>query len=197
MQVGDVATTGERDPRVARSRAAVLDAATQLLLDGGLSAITIDGLVAASGIAKTTIYRHWPGRAEVLWDTLDRLLPAPSGLHLDGPTDESLSDFIVEAGRDVIDSAWAPLVPALLDAAERDPDLREFRTRIVQRHLEPLTQILLRGIERGELAADLDVSESVSLVAGPMIYRRFVSGEPVGEAYCRRIVERFMLQNRP
>src|SRR5690606_191899 len=47
------------DARVARSRATVLRTATDLLVEGGPSAVTIDAIVARSGVAKSTIYRHW------------------------------------------------------------------------------------------------------------------------------------------
>ena len=50
------------DPRVARSRTAVLDAATHLLVTGGPAAVTVDAVVAESGVAKSTIYRHWRSR---------------------------------------------------------------------------------------------------------------------------------------
>lgn len=54
------------DPRVARSRAAIIRAATDLLVEGGPNAVTIDAIVAQSGVAKSTIYRHWQSRDEVL-----------------------------------------------------------------------------------------------------------------------------------
>ena len=59
------------DPRVARSRAAVISAATELLVDAGPNAVTIDAIVARSGVAKSTIYRHWASRDDVLLDVME------------------------------------------------------------------------------------------------------------------------------
>ena len=63
------------DPRVSRTRAAVLRAATDLLVEGGPYAVTIDAIVARSGVAKSTIYRHWQSRDEVLLSVIESCAP--------------------------------------------------------------------------------------------------------------------------
>src|SRR4051812_48263496 len=63
------------DRRVARSRAAVCDAVVDLLVAGGVPAVTVDAVVAQSGVAKTTVYRHWSSRDELLADAAARALP--------------------------------------------------------------------------------------------------------------------------
>ena len=50
------------DPRIARTQKAVIDAATDLLVEGGPAALTMDAVVARSGVAKSTLYRHWETR---------------------------------------------------------------------------------------------------------------------------------------
>ena len=54
------------DERVRRSRATVLDATTQLLFERGFGGATVDEIARRSGVAKTTIYRHWPTRTDLL-----------------------------------------------------------------------------------------------------------------------------------
>ncbi len=63
------------DARVARTRAAVLRTATDLLVEGGPSAVTIDAIVARSGVAKSTIYRHWESRDDVLVAVIENCAP--------------------------------------------------------------------------------------------------------------------------
>ena len=63
------------DPRIARTRAAVVRAATDLLVEGGPSAVTVDAIVARSGVAKSTIYRHWESRDEILLSVIEQCLP--------------------------------------------------------------------------------------------------------------------------
>ncbi len=54
------------DPRVRRTRAAVVDTAVSLLVEGGVGAVTIEAIVRRSGVARSTIYRHWPSRTDVV-----------------------------------------------------------------------------------------------------------------------------------
>src|SRR5215831_10322458 len=65
------------DARVRRSREAVLQAAFELLQDEGLSGVSVDEIVRRSGVAKTTIYRHWPTRSALLLDACSRLSARP------------------------------------------------------------------------------------------------------------------------
>src|SRR6202034_3827583 len=60
------ASTPNVDPRVARTRAAVLGAAIDLLAERGYSGFSVEGVVERTGIAKTTLYRHWPTRDDLL-----------------------------------------------------------------------------------------------------------------------------------
>ncbi|MDO8105643.1 TetR/AcrR family transcriptional regulator [Isoptericola sp. b441] len=66
------------DPRVVRSRAAVLAAATQLLATDGVAGTTIEAVAARSGVAKTTIYRHWPDQRALVRDAFGVALPMPA-----------------------------------------------------------------------------------------------------------------------
>ena len=54
------------DPRVARTREVVLDAAIDLLAERGYSGFSVEGVVDRTKVAKTTLYRHWPTRDDLL-----------------------------------------------------------------------------------------------------------------------------------
>ena len=74
------APTPNVDPRVARTRATVLGAAIDLLAERGYSGFSVEGVVERTGIAKTTLYRHWPTRDDLLAAAIARL----DGSGLDG-----------------------------------------------------------------------------------------------------------------
>src|ERR1019366_2515587 len=61
------------DPRVVRTRTAVLEAAIDLLAERGYSGFSVEGVVEATGIAKTTLYRHWPTRDDLLAAVIGQL----------------------------------------------------------------------------------------------------------------------------
>ena len=71
-----------RPGRRARSDQAILAAARELLAQGGVPGLTIEGVAARSGVAKTTIYRRWRDRDELalaaVWDDLVSWLKAPA-----------------------------------------------------------------------------------------------------------------------
>src|ERR1700746_23694 len=61
------------DPRVLVSRERVLTTTLDLLTEAGLDELTIDEISRRSGVAKTTIYRHWPNRSALVIDACLRM----------------------------------------------------------------------------------------------------------------------------
>src|SRR5271169_362407 len=76
-----VTTTTPPAPRGARSDKAILDATRELLAEGGVRKLTVEGVAARSGVAKTTIYRRWRGKHElalaVLIDMVEQVVATP------------------------------------------------------------------------------------------------------------------------
>ena len=71
----------QADPRLARSRNRLLDAASHLLSTGGVEAVTVDAVTRVSKVARATLYRHFGSTTQLLAATFERLLP-----HVDTPT---------------------------------------------------------------------------------------------------------------
>ena len=66
VEVFQTMATVRTDPRPARSRARLLEAATTLLRSGGPSAVTVDAVTRASNVARATLYRHFPSGNDLL-----------------------------------------------------------------------------------------------------------------------------------
>ena len=64
-------------PRSDEARRKALDAARDLIVDKGVVNLTIEDVAARSGVAKTTIYRHWPERTSLIVDTVNADVRAP------------------------------------------------------------------------------------------------------------------------
>ena len=64
-----------QDPRIERTRRVVLDATITLLIEGGYRTVTMEAVAAASGVAKSTIYRHWSNRDTLISDAFHALKP--------------------------------------------------------------------------------------------------------------------------
>ena len=90
-EVVETMTGGRNDPRPARSRARLLDAATALLRSGGPSAVTVDAVTRAANVARATLYRHFPSGNDLLAAAFHALIPpAPTP-----PAEGSLRDRLI------------------------------------------------------------------------------------------------------
>jgi AcrR family transcriptional regulator len=187
-----VATSESTDPRIERSRAAVLDAAGELLLEGGVPAVTVEAIVERSGVARSTIYRHWATRRELLVATFERLMPVPAAPDPRGALRERLLALSEAHIQRLKKAPWAAAIPTFLEATSRDPELAGVRERLVEHNRGPLAHTLQLAIERGELPADTDIDEAASQLAGPVLFRHLITGERVDRAFARRVVDLFL-----
>ncbi len=185
------------DPRVTRSRAAILEATAALLIEGGFANVTIERIAARSGVAKTTIYRHWKSRSRLIFDAFENLLK-PAGLP---PEPRSLREGLVSMlnslTRGLTESRWAPAVGALVEAADRDEELRGLVHDFLAERMEPARLLLARAKDLGELRPDLEVDVAVGMLAGPVFYRRLVSREEFGHEFAEQVVDFFLASARP
>src|SRR5262245_39822188 len=81
-------------PRNDETRARILDTALRMLRESGYAALTVDGIAAAVGCGKQTIYRWWPGKAEVVLDALAELARDQVGAGATGDPVIDLQRFV-------------------------------------------------------------------------------------------------------
>jgi AcrR family transcriptional regulator len=170
------------DPRVVRTRDAVLDAAAELLVEGGYANLTIDGISRRSGVARTTIYRHWESIPLMLLDVGSRT----GDLHVPDVTDDPVADLralLVSLAHSLEDSEWGRVLPSLIDAAARDPEVREQKREFVAQRRDHARSILSRLVEAGRIDAGRDLSLLVDQLVGPLFYRRLLAHLPIDDAY--------------
>jgi TetR/AcrR family transcriptional regulator of autoinduction and epiphytic fitness len=184
------------DPRVERTRRIVLDATIELLVEGGYGAVTIEAVAARSGVAKSTIYRHWPGRLELINDAFHELKPPVPG-PCEGDVRDRIVSMLENLARNVADSTWSLCLPALIDAAERDPEARELHRNLAGAGRQALVDLITEGIENGELSAELDPELLAEALVGPILLRRLMSSDPLDPAMVRHLVEQILRPARP
>ena len=179
--------TGGQDPRVTRSKLAVIEATRSLLREAGFSGVTIEGVALRSGVAKSTIYRHWEDRNRLLIDAFgfeEKMDPAPL-------TDDLHADLRV-ALRVLTDALtkddWVALMPPLLEAAERDHDFRRISRPFLESRRRPITDRLKQAVKRGELPASTNVDLVLSMLTGPLFYRRLFIHKPITETFVDKLL---------
>ena len=148
----------------------------------------MDGIAARAGVGKATIYRHWSSKAEVAVEAFKAFIPP-----LDDPDTGSFADDVRAVLLQIVDalsnSPLAAILPSLVEAAERDPELerlfKEFGTtrRIV------LRGVFNRAAARGELRAGLDSDVAVDVLVGPIFTRRLITRGPVTRKHANAVLD--------
>lgn len=180
------------DARVARSRATVLRAATDLLIEGGPSAVTIDAIVTRSGVAKSTIYRHWDSRDDVLVAVIEACAPRIAVPDPDLGFEASLRRLMADFRSMLIDPEWVRVLPALLVLRNQQHGIADLDQRLEKDQERAVEQVLERGVEEGVLKPGFDVDVAVSMLIGPLLFAVLVEKPEVDEAYCDHVLDAFL-----
>lgn len=157
----------------------MITAAAEILGDGGVEAITIEAVVRRSGVAKTTLYRHFGGVEGLVFATV----VAGVGT-MDDPDTGTLLGDLRQIQRNYLEAAESPasrkLFVWMIERAMGDPDAAElFRRTTTQPG--PTIRALQRAIARGELAPTTNVEMAMHLIQGPLISKRIVNNENLSD----------------
>jgi AcrR family transcriptional regulator len=181
----------ELDPRVERSRRVILGAVLDELGEVGFGALTIEAVAARAGVGKSTIYRHWPGKLELVEDAF-RTLKAPVAVPDQGSLRERVVAVIEQVACLVAESTYSTCMPALIDAAERDPNVRDFHSRFSAERRAALVGLLRDAVQTGELPATTDPELLADALVGPILLRRLMLAQPVGPEIARALVDQLL-----
>lgn len=173
-------------PRSGASHQAILDACLALLTEVGFHRLSIEGIAARAGVGKTTIYRRWTSREQIVVEALTQLQPR---FHLPDTGDlwQDVNTLIAASFDD--QPAGHHLLGLLTDG-----DRPEFRALYWQHFVAPRRRLIVERLDRararGELRADVDLEILIDLVSGAGMYRLLLHppAEPFGD-YLRRAAE--------
>jgi AcrR family transcriptional regulator len=178
-----------RARRGAAAEKAILAATGELIAEGGVRGLTVEGVAERSGVAKTTIYRRWRDKDElalaVIVESTETMRP-PADL---GDTRKELLAFVTAATRIIEETD----IQGLVSEIATRPELADvYRTRIVERRLADVRTIIERGIARGDLRPDTNVRLAHEMLVGPRFYRLLFSGAPNDRRHARAVVDAVM-----
>jgi AcrR family transcriptional regulator len=183
--------------RVARTHAAVMDAAVELLIEGGPDALTVDGVVARSGVAKSTFYRHWATRDQLVADVFEHMAP-----NLDPPDpslgfEESLRELVARLAAIMSDERWRRVLPAFMMLKMHRGDVAEVEERISGEQIDICADVLRRGVEAGRIDPDVDPRTLMALLVGPVLMAALTGVVTVDDAFVDDVVNHFLAGARP
>jgi len=178
-------------PRSQKAQQAILSAAAELLLERGLSAVSMDAVAEQAGVSKATIYRWWPTKEALALDALyaewTTARPSPKDT---GSLRGDLLALLRPWVRLVGSRPYARVMAALLTQAQSDPVFATaYRQGFVEPRRDQARSIFHRAIERGEIAADIKVEVALDLLYGAL-YHRFLHGHaPLNDRFARDVID--------
>lgn len=179
------------DKRVEASREKVLRETYRILSEQGFANASIDAIAKHSGVAKTTIYRHWPSRADLLLDACAKI-GKPVEPPDTGDLRKDLTILLSYLAHELKTAGWPSILPSIIDAAERDPDVALVFKKLHTETTAAYRTVLDRAKERGDFSKDIKVSDLLAMTVGALFYNRWYSREPLTEKYVERLLRVFM-----
>lgn len=191
VDAGSSASTVAEDPRVERSRRIILEAVLDELGAVGYGALTIEAVAARAGVGKSTIYRHWRGKLELVEDAF-RTLKATVEAPAQGTLRDKVVGMLAQVAMVVKESTYSACMPALIEAAERDPQVREFHCRFSAERRDVMVGLLRDGVEGGELPPDTDPEILADALVGPILLRRLMLHQPFDPDLVPHLVDQLL-----
>lgn len=149
----------------------------QLLQQHGYERLTVDEVAATARASKATMYRRWPGKADLV---LAAVLEGMSQQAISPDTGSLRGDLLV-IGHTVSEQArrHAATMRAVLAETSRDAELGNVvRQRFFGQRKKEISRVLNRAVERGEITADAISDELWDLMPGYLVYRAVVQDRP-------------------
>jgi AcrR family transcriptional regulator len=163
-------------PRSPQADRAILDAAIDLFVEEGSEGMSIEGVAARAGVGKTTIYRRWPSKEELIVAAIDELIFEVEPLDT-GSLRRDLVDLVTQLQVVMSSSRAGEVFPRMVPhVAAGTPLGRIYLQRVIAPRFELLRSVLARAAERGEVPADLDPELVRGLLVGPIIIWKLTGG---------------------
>ena len=175
-------------PRSDVARRRLLDAALEIVATSGVSDVTAEAVAKRSGVAKTTLYRHFGSIDGLVFaavaDSVTAQAPPDTGT-LRGDLESIQRRYLDVASSRQSRELFAWMVAKSIESAENRELFRQARVQ----PRGPTTVALQRAIARGEIAADIDVDMAMHIIQGPLISQRIVDNSDVSESDLARMLD--------
>jgi AcrR family transcriptional regulator len=156
----------------------ILKAALDELGEVGYGGFTIESVAARAGVGKSTIYRHWPEKLALIAAAFETFHEELDPDIASGSPRERVERIMRHVAEILVDSTFSACIPALIDGAQRDRDLRRFHHRFQMEARKPLIAIIAEGIAAGDFPAHLDPELAASALLGVIFFRRLMTSTP-------------------
>ena len=171
-------------------RSAVLRATLDELASVGYRELSFESVARRAGVHKTTLYRHWPYREALVRDALLARPRSRFRSRIPGHCD------LIAFARSVITNITAPdyeeIVRAVASDARTEGALGDASRGFWRERFQLARIIVLRGVERGEIGADVDPNLLLKSLVGPLYLRLLITREPLDDAFVEALVTQLL-----
>lgn len=173
------------EERLENIRRAVLE----LVASQGLEAVTVDAIAAAARVSKQTLYKSWRTKSALIRDVVRMI---SYGAQLGDPGDlgslRQELQLILESAITILQTNRR-LIVALLDGAQRDPDIMAIMRRDTRdKYRESLQRPLKRAIARGDISPETDLN-LIADIALPVLLHRAILDDILDEEVVRSLLD--------
>lgn len=175
-------------PRDEQREQAILDAAVELLGEVGYDRMSMESVAHRARASKATIYRRWPGKAELVVEAVRRRTCADLAPVDTGSLRGDLLAFLAAAGLPIAEDAT--LLSGVILAMRSDPTLATLlREQMSGDKAAAAVALVTRAIQRGELPATADARLVPEIAPAVVFFRLLVTGEPVDQTFLVHLVD--------
>lgn len=176
-------------PRDPAARKKILSAASAILNEGGLTAVTMEAVASRAGVGKPTIYRIWPNAQAVAMAAFLETAKSPPPARISGAALAALrlqlrkvaEVFATRAGRNAA---------MMIAAAQNDSELAKiFYNHFVLKSREEGRALLARAVAEGDVRKDFDVDAALDLIYAPLYFRLLIGHGPLDATFTDAILE--------
>ncbi len=166
----------------------ILRAVISVIEESGTLLIKVDRVAELAGVNKTTIYRRFPKRDDLVLAAIlaqaETVVPIPDVGSLRG----DLWEIVVMVRATVASN----LGRALLSASAASPELDELRPAYWQTRFDAAAKVIDRAVERGECAAPQDPGLLIELMVAPIHFRATQVGVDISDEFLAVQVDRLV-----
>jgi AcrR family transcriptional regulator len=185
----DVARRGR--PRSKEREREILAAALHALVNEGFDAMTIEGVAAAAGAGKATVYRRWHNKVDLVIDAIREQVASTAAIVDTGDIAADMRSFLTQLQCDLLGPNGALLATFMAERL-RHPALAEaFESQYKSQKRAQLRRLVRRAVTRGDLPADSDIDLLAGVGPALMIYEFAQRGGRLPRDLPDRIVRQF------
>jgi AcrR family transcriptional regulator len=165
----------------------VLEVTLRHLVRDGYEAMRIEEVARESGTNKTTVYRRWPKKSDLVLAALGRYREADVPFRETGSLRDDLIAVLTKKARRIATPEGRAIGRAISSAGIDSDDALVDRIRAIR--YAPFVAVLSAAVVRGELSPTVDAPFVAELLLAPVLHRLLVTGESVGASLVARIVD--------